>query len=162
MDNQTVSLSARLGELLLNRHATVTCAESCTGGGIASAITGIPGSSQWFQLGLVTYANSAKQQLLRLSPDVLAAEGAVSEAVVIEMARAALALADADISVAVSGVAGPDGGTEAKPVGTVWFCWILRDGSPVARCFRFPGDRAAVRTAAVQQALLGLIELLDN
>ena len=162
MDNQTVSLSARLGELLLNRHATVTCAESCTGGGIASAITGIPGSSQWFQLGLVTYANSAKQQLLRLSSDVLAAEGAVSEVVVIEMARAVLALADADISVAVSGVAGPDGGTEAKPVGTVWFGWMLRDGFPVARCFRFPGDRAAVRTAAVQQALLGLIELLEN
>ena len=162
MDNQTVSLSARLGELLLNRHATVTCAESCTGGGIASAITGIPGSSQWFQLGLVTYANSAKQQLLRLSPDVLAAEGAVSEVVVIEMARAVLALADADISVAVSGVAGPDGGTEAQPVGTVWFGWMLRDGFPVARCFRFPGDRAAVRTAAVQQALLGLIELLEN
>jgi len=162
MDNQTVSLSARLGELLLNRHATVTCAESCTGGGIASAITEISGSSQWFQLGLVTYANSAKQQLLGLSPDVLAAEGAVSEAVVIEMARAVLALADADISVAVSGVAGPDGGTEAKPVGTVWFCWMRRDGSPVARCFRFPGDRAAVRTAAVQQALLGLIELLEN
>tara|TARA_R110001592_G_scaffold103672_1_gene291938 strand:- start:62 stop:550 length:489 start_codon:yes stop_codon:yes gene_type:complete len=162
MDNQTVSLSARLGELLLNRHATVTCAESCTGGGIASAITGIPGSSQWFQLGLVTYANSAKQQLLGLSPDVLAAEGAVSEVVVIEMARAVLALADADISVAVSGVAGPDGGTEAKPVGTVWFGWMLRDGFPVARCFRFPGDRAAVRTAAVQQALLGLIELLEN
>ncbi len=78
------------------------------------------------------------------------------------MARAVLALADADISVAVSGVAGPDGGTEAKPVGTVWFCWMLRDGFPVARCFRFPGDRAAVRTAAVQQALLGLIELLEN
>lgn len=162
MDNQTVSLSARLGELLLNRHATVTCAESCTGGGIASAITGIPGSSQWFQLGLVTYANSAKQQLLGLSPDVLAAEGAVSEAVVIDMARAVLSLAGADISVAVSGVAGPDGGTEAKPVGTVWFGWMLRDGFPVARCFRFPGDRAAVRTAAVQQALLGLIELLEN
>ena len=162
MDNQTVSLSARLGELLLNRRATVTCAESCTGGGIASAITGIPGSSQWFQLGLVTYANSAKQQLLRLSPDVLAAEGAVSEVVVIDMARAVLSLAGADISVAVSGVAGPDGGTEAKPVGTVWFGWMLRDGFPVARCFRFPGDRAAVRTAAVQQALLGLIELLEN
>jgi nicotinamide-nucleotide amidase len=162
MNNQTVSLSARLGELLLNRHATVTCAESCTGGGIASAITGIPGSSQWFQLGLVTYANSAKQQLLGLSPDVLAAEGAVSEVVVIEMARAVLALADADISVAVSGVAGPDGGTEAKPVGTVWFGWMLRDGFPVVRCLRFPGDRAAVRTAAVQQALLGLIELLEN
>jgi len=162
MDNQTVSLSARLGELLLNRRATVTCAESCTGGGVASAITGIPGSSEWFQLGLVTYANSAKQQLLGLSPDVLAAEGAVSEAVVIDMARAVLSLAGADISVAVSGVAGPDGGTEAKPVGTVWFGWMLRDGFPVARCFRFPGDRAAVRTAAVQQALLGLIELLEN
>jgi nicotinamide-nucleotide amidase len=162
MDKQTVTLSARLGELLLNRHATVTCAESCTGGGVASAITHIPGSSQWFKLGLVTYANSAKQQLLGVSPDVLATEGAVSEAVVIEMARAVLALADADISVAVSGVAGPDGGTEAKPVGTVWFCWMLRDGSPVARCFRFPGDRVAARAAAVQQALLGLIELLDN
>ncbi|TNE83508.1 MAG: nicotinamide-nucleotide amidohydrolase family protein [Gammaproteobacteria bacterium] len=162
MENSIRTLANRLGDLLLRSNATVTCAESCTGGGIASAITDISGSSSWFRLGLVTYANSAKQQLLGVSPQTLAAEGAVSEAVVMEMAQGALALAEADIAVAVSGIAGPGGGMPDKPVGTVWFCWLRGDGKRLTRCMHFEGDRSSVRTASVLHALTGLINLLDN
>ncbi|WP_461481594.1 CinA family protein [Porticoccus sp.] len=162
MEKTIHTLATRLGEMLLQGNATVTCAESCTGGGIASAITDVPGSSSWFRLGLITYANSAKQQLLGVSAQTLAEQGAVSEAVVVEMARGALALAGADIAVAVSGIAGPDGGTPDRPVGTVWFCWASRSGDRVTRCLHFDGDRGAVRAASVLQALTGLINLLDN
>ncbi len=162
MENSIDILAARLGDVLLSSNATVTCAESCTGGGIASAITDIAGSSSWFRLGLVTYANSAKQQLLGVSPQTLSAQGAVSEAVVREMARGVLNLAEADIAVAVSGVAGPGGGTVEKPVGTVWFCWLHRNGVSTTRCLHFEGDRRTVRAASVLQALTGLINLLEN
>ena len=140
----------------------MTCAESCTGGGIASAITDIAGSSQWFHAGFVTYANDAKQQLLRVSPETLVSEGAVSGAVVRQMAEGALMATSADIAVAVSGVAGPDGGTEDKPVGMVWFAWAMKNGVVTTLCVQFEGDRAAVRQAAVEQALIGLNEVLKN
>ncbi len=162
MENSIHIIATRLGDLLLSSHATVTCAESCTGGGIANAITDIAGSSSWFQLGLITYANSAKQQLLGVSPQTLSEQGAVSEAVVREMAQGVLDLAQADIAVAVSGIAGPDGGTAERPVGTVWFCWLHRNGVSVTRCLHFEGDRQAVRAASVLQALTGLINLLEN
>ncbi|MEH6617786.1 MAG: nicotinamide-nucleotide amidase [Porticoccus sp.] len=162
MNSDTEDLPSQLGELLLSRRFTVTCAESCTGGGIARAITDIAGSSQWFHAGFVTYANEIKQQLLGVSPEVLASEGAVSEAVVKQMAEGALNASGADIAVAVSGVAGPDGGTEEKPVGTVWFAWATTNGSVVTHCSQFVGDRGAVRKAAVEQALKGLIQVLKN
>ncbi|MEH6469355.1 MAG: nicotinamide-nucleotide amidase [Porticoccus sp.] len=162
MNSDTEDLSSQLGELLLSRQFTVTCAESCTGGGIARAITDITGSSQWFHAGFVTYANEIKQQFLGVSPEVLASEGAVSEAVVKQMAEGALNASGANIAVAVSGVAGPDGGTEEKPVGTVWFAWATTNGSVVTHCNQFVGDRAAVRKAAVDQALKGLIKVLKN
>ncbi len=162
MSSHIKDLSTQLGELLLFRQFTVTCAESCTGGGIASAITDIAGSSQWFQAGFVTYANDAKQQLLRVSPETLVSEGAVSGAVVRQMAEGALMATCADIAVAVSGVAGPDGGTEDKPVGTVWFAWAMKNGVVTTLCVQFKGDRATVRQAAVEQALMGLIEMLKN
>ncbi|MEH6466184.1 MAG: nicotinamide-nucleotide amidase [Porticoccus sp.] len=162
MNSDTKDLSSQLGELLLSRQFTVTCAESCTGGGIARAITDIAGSSQWFHAGFVTYANEIKQQFLGVSPEILASEGAVSEAVVKQMAEGALNASGADIAVAVSGVAGPDGGTEEKPVGTVWFAWATTNGSVVTHCNQFVGDRAAVRKAAVDQALKGLIKVLKN
>ncbi|TNF01433.1 MAG: nicotinamide-nucleotide amidohydrolase family protein [Gammaproteobacteria bacterium] len=162
MDTSTRMLAQQLGELLLSKNATVTCAESCTGGGIASAITDIPGSSSWFRLGVVTYANITKQSMLNVSAATLAREGAVSEDVVIEMARGALVKADADISVAVSGIAGPDGGSEAKPVGTVWFCWARADGETSTACQHFEGDRQQVRLGAVKAALTGLIDLLKK
>lgn len=175
MSNSTQSqksLAAELGELLQSKSLTVTCAESCTGGGIASAITDIPGSSQWFHMGFVTYANQSKQQLLGVAPDVIAQEGAVSQAVVEDMALGALNVSSANIAVAVSGVAGPGGGSEDKPVGLVWFCWAKStgsaksgDSSPVvleSRSCQFEGGRSDVRVAAIQQALVGLISILKK
>lgn len=162
MNSHIKDLSTQLGELLLSRQFTVTCAESCTGGGIASAITDIAGSSQWFHAGFVTYANDVKQQLLHVSPETLVSEGAVSGAVVRQMAAGALMATGSDIAVAVSGVAGPDGGTEDKPVGMVWFAWAMKNGVVTTLCVQFEGGRASVRQAAVEQALIGLIEVLKN
>jgi len=158
-DRQIRLAAEALGSALNERGWRVATAESCTGGGIAAAITEVPGSSGWFEYGLVTYANRAKQQLLGVPGATLASGGAVSEAVVAQMVRGALALSEADLAVAVSGVAGPDGGSAEKPVGTVWLAWGCRsDDGPVvrARCCHFPGDRAAVRA---QTVLLALREL---
>lgn len=135
---------------------TVATAESCTGGWIAKALTDVAGSSAAFGFGVVSYSNDAKQALLGVSADTLAAHGAVSEAVVAEMARGALELSGADTAVAVSGIAGPEGGTPGKPVGTVWFAWAIRNGSQVAVATdrqRFDGDRDAVRRLSVLHAL---------
>lgn len=145
-----------LGRALGKRGWRVATAESCTGGGIAAAITEVAGSSGWFEYGLVTYANRAKQQLLGVSEATLASEGAVSEAVVTQMVRGALMLSGADLAVAVSGVAGPGGGSPDKPVGTVWLAWGQRGNEDVAvraRCCHFPGDREAVRAQTVWLAL---------
>ena len=138
---------------------TVATAESCTGGWIAKALTDVAGSSAVFGYGVVSYSNAAKQDLLGVSPVTLENHGAVSEATVTEMARGALSLSNADIAVAVSGIAGPEGGTEDKPVGTVWFAWANRDGSSImtrsdVRCF--DGDRASVREQTVIHALAGM------
>ncbi|KJS05619.1 MAG: hypothetical protein VR73_12015 [Gammaproteobacteria bacterium BRH_c0] len=152
----TFELAATLGAQLLARGWRVTCAESCTGGGIAAAITDVAGSSHWFETGFVTYANGAKERLLGVSASTLALSGAVSEAVVREMAQGALRQAGADIAVAVSGVAGPDGGSAEKPVGTVWLAWASANGVETRLC-QFSGDRAAVRRQAVQVALEGLL-----
>ena len=135
----------------------VTLAESCTGGWIAKLLTDIAGSSAWFGQGVVTYSNSAKGRLLGVPEDLLAAHGAVSEEVVRRMASGALDAAQADVSVAVSGVAGPGGGTVAKPVGTVWLGWALRSGFVISRRERFDGDRDAIRRAAVAAALNGVL-----
>jgi len=169
MNNHAELLAVQLGELLLSQGLTVTCAESCTGGGVASAITDVPGSSQWFHSGFVTYANQSKQQLLGVSPDVLLSEGAVSRAVVELMAIGALKVSDSDIAVAVSGIAGPGGGTLDKPVGLVWFCWATScsgmdvvDVNVQTRSFQFQGGRSAVRSAAIEQALEGLVDILKK
>lgn len=150
----------QLGARLLAAGLTVTTAESCTGGGIAKALTACNGSSQWFEFGFVTYANRAKQQLLGVSEASLNSYGAVSEAVVLEMARGALAVSGADLAVAVSGIAGPGGGSQEKPVGTVWFCWQRCGGDPRTHCFQFEGNRAAVRTQAIEAGLQGLWAML--
>ena len=120
-----LQLAAELGDALQLRQWRVATAESCTGGGIAAAITAIPGSSNWFEYGLVTYANAAKQHLLGVDSETLSNEGAVSENVVRQMAAGTLSLTGADIAVAVSGIAGPGGGSAEKPVGTVWFAWAI-------------------------------------
>lgn len=152
-DEQMMQLSQRLGRLLAGRGATLTTAESCTGGWVAKAITDIAGSSAWFERGFVTYSNEAKSQMIGVSPETLAAQGAVSEAVVRQMAQGALAAAGADYAVSVSGIAGPDGGSEQKPVGTVWFGFAAADGRVLAFRECFSGDREAVRRQATGYAL---------
>ena len=153
-------LSTALGEKLLARGWRVATAESCTGGGVAAAITAIAGSSEWFEYGIVSYANSAKEKLLHVKSETLLQDGAVSQAVVKQMITGVLALADADIAVAVSGIAGPSGGTPEKPVGTVWIAWGLASGITHSKRFQFLGDRAAVQQQSVVEALKGLLNLL--
>ncbi|MFO1388891.1 CinA family protein [Cellvibrio sp.] len=150
-------LSQVLGEKLLARKWRVATAESCTGGGVAAAITAIAGSSAWFEYGIVSYANQAKEKLLHVDSHTLSTEGAVSRSVVEQMVKGALALSGADIAVAVSGVAGPSGGTENKPVGTVWFAWGLSSGVVDTKLFHFAGDRAAIQQQSVVAALNGLL-----
>jgi nicotinamide-nucleotide amidase len=154
----TFDLAVRLGRSLEDRRWIVATAESCTGGLIAGAITDIAGSSGWFDRGFVTYSNGAKVDMLGVRRETLEAHGAVSEATVREMAAGALERSRADITVAVTGVAGPSGGTPDKPVGLVCFAWACRGGAIEARTERFGGDRAAVRAATVETALQGLIE----
>jgi nicotinamide-nucleotide amidase len=156
-------LAQQLGEALQANGLMVATAESCTGGWVAEAITDIAGSSRWFERGFVTYSNEAKQEMLEVSVETLARFGAVSEAVVKEMARGALDYSHAGISVAVSGVAGPGGGSSEKPVGTVWFAWALRAGGRewTAQEY-FLGDRRAVRRQSVVRALRGLLDVLEQ
>lgn len=146
---------------ILKQHARrLVTAESCTGGAIAAALTSLAGSSEWFERGLVTYSNAAKQDLLGVSAALLETHGAVSEEVVRAMALGALSRSPAHVSVAVSGVAGPGGGTPAKPVGTVCLAWADVDGRTISRTVRFSGDRQAVRAQATYAALRGLLEFL--
>ncbi len=153
------ALARRTGEALLAADRRVATAESCTGGWIAKALTDVPGSSSWFGLGLVTYSNDAKHSLLDVRAETLEEQGAVSEETVREMAAGALAASGADIAVAVSGIAGPDGGTPDKPVGTVWFAWAVSGATPVtyAECVHFDGDRETVRRRSVCHALGGVL-----
>ena len=135
-------LAAELGQLLLERALLITTAESCTGGLIAGAITDIAGSSAWFEQGLVTYSNIAKQALLGVDETILASHGAVSKACVLAMANGALRKSGADIAVSVSGIAGPGGATEGKPVGTVWLSWVSANRDFIdAEVFYFVGNR---------------------
>src|SRR5688572_22218189 len=161
MDDHLHQLSQRLGEQLLQRNWRIATAESCTGGGVAAAITAIPGSSAWFEYGIVSYANAAKEKLLGVSSETLDREGAVSEAVVIEMARGVLALSGADIAVAISGVAGPSGGSPEKPVGTVWFAWTAATGKIKTELKYFDGDRVEVQRLAVLWALKGVSDFFQ-
>lgn len=146
-----------LARALKSRGWMACTAESCTGGAIAAAMTDLAGSSAWFDRGFVTYSNEAKQDMLGVHEGTLARYGAVSRETVHEMAAGALARSRADLSVAVSGIAGPDGGTPEKPVGTVWIAWAGPDGVE-AVCESFAGDRAAVREATVTRALEGLLQ----
>lgn len=154
-----LQLATALGEALRPRAWRVATAESCTGGGVAAAITAIPGSSAWFEYGLVTYANAAKQHLLGVDSTTLVNEGAVSESVVRQMVAGALALSGAEMAVAISGVAGPGGGSAEKPVGTVWFAWEVAKGPNLTACHHFRGDRCAIQQQAVAVALEGLLKL---
>ena len=162
LNNQLETLAARVGERLLARKLLLAAAESCTGGWVAEAVTAVAGSSAWFDCGFVTYSNEAKQRLLDVPASLLeyGGPGAVSEETVLAMTAGAIANSRARVAVAVSGIAGPDGGSAEKPVGTVWIAWQW-ERRKLAREFRFSGDRTAVREAAVLAALEGLLALLD-
>ncbi|QID16509.1 CinA family protein [Nitrogeniibacter mangrovi] len=153
MDNALTDLARRTGELLERKGWILSTAESCTGGWIAEAITAIPGSSGWFDCGFVTYSNTAKTRLLGVPPALLATHGAVSEAVVRAMVAGALAGSEANVAVAVSGVAGPTGGSPAKPVGTVCLAWAWPGAEVLAETCHFEGDREAIRRQTVIHAL---------
>lgn len=157
MDEALYELAVEAGHWLRRRSARLTTAESCTGGWVAKAVTDVAGSSDWFERGFVTYSNESKQEMLGVRTSTLERVGAVSEAVVREMAAGALAHSRAQWAVAVSGVAGPGGGSADKPVGTVWIAWTNDEGRGWARRFRFDGDREAVRRSTVMAALSGLI-----
>ena len=157
----TPALVALLADLLRGRQWMLATAESCTGGLIAGACTVLAGSSDWFERGLVTYSNAAKTELLGVDAALIAAHGAVSEAVARAMAQGAVARSHARVAVAVTGVAGPGGGSTEKPVGTVWFGWSV-DGQLRSERRRFGGDRAAVRAATVHYALQSLVHFLRN
>lgn len=161
MQIATFNLARELGSLLLARSWQVTCGESCTGGGIASAITAVPGCSSWFGAGFVTYSNQHKTRMLGVKEATLLRVGAVSREVVEEMAAGALVAVGADIAVAVSGIAGPEGGSDAKPVGTVWLAWATRDNVDTV-CRHLAGDRESIRSQAVDIALQGLIERIKS
>ncbi|MFA5371817.1 MAG: nicotinamide-nucleotide amidohydrolase family protein [Sideroxydans sp.] len=155
-------LAAQVGGALKAHGLMLATAESCTGGGVAQAITGIAGSSAWFERGFITYSNLSKQQMLGVAEATLITYGAVSEATVRAMVAGALRHSEAQVALAVSGVAGPDGGTPDKPVGTVWFAWGLKNGMTFARLHQLQGGRDKVRAQAVHIALLGVSELLQQ
>jgi len=157
-DRDAAALAVALGRALLARGRRVTVAESCTGGLVAGAITAVAGSSDWFDMGFVTYSNDAKVALLGVPESVLAAHGAVSEETARAMAAGALAKSGADLAAAVTGIAGPSGGTPAKPVGTVCFAWAAKGGAVESATRHFDGDRAAVRAESVNFVLDGLVQ----
>ncbi len=157
-DHELDALARRVGEALANRRLWLATAESCTGGWIAEAVTAVAGSSGWFDRGFVTYSNDAKADMLGVRATTLETHGAVSEATVGEMAAGALDHSRADLAVAVSGVAGPGGGSPAKPVGTVCLAWARRDGPTGVVTVHLDGDRAAVRRQTVILALQGVLE----
>jgi nicotinamide-nucleotide amidase len=156
---QAQAQAQELAQALLARRWMLATAESCTGGMIAARCTDLAGSSAWFDRGFVTYSNEAKTELLGVDRQLITQEGAVSEAVARSMAQGAVAHSQAQVAVAVTGVAGPAGGSIDKPVGTVWLAWCI-DGVVDAERVLFPGDRAAVREATTQHALQGLIQRL--
>ena len=155
-------LADRLSRSCLAQQQMLMTAESCTGGWVAKICTDLPGSSGWFEQGFVTYSNRAKQTMLGVSAETLSGHGAVSEAVVLEMAAGALEHGNGNLAVAISGIAGPGGGTHFKPLGTVWIAWQQKGSTATARRFHFDGDRAAVRFQAVEAALEGLIGLVQE
>lgn len=156
------ALAADLGRRFVARGWRVATAESCTGGLVAGAITSVAGSSDWFERGFVTYSNEAKLQMLGVPSELLDRHGAVSEPVAIAMARGAVGGSRADCAVSITGIAGPGGGSPAKPVGMVCIGLATRDGNARARTFQFDGSRAEVRRASVVAALEGLGTLLDD
>ena len=161
-DTDLARLAIDLGASLRRKRAKLAVAESCTGGWVSKCVTDVAGSSQWFDRGFVAYTNRAKQDLLGVSPQGLLQFGAVSAQVAKEMAEGALIRSNGDVALAITGIAGPDGGSPDKPVGTVWFAWAARGQTTETRQMRFDGDRDMVRRAAVAAALAHMIELVES
>jgi len=155
-EKDLIAAARTLGAALKDTDLSLATAESCTGGWVAKVMTDIEGSSAWFDRGFVTYTNESKQEMLGVSAKTLSIHGAVSEATVEEMAQGALRHSHADLSLAISGIAGPGGGTADKPVGTVYFAWASRDGWMTAENKIFKGDRDIIRMQAVLTALQGI------
>ncbi len=155
-------LAAQVGGLLKAHGLMLATAESCTGGGVAHTITDVAGSSAWFERGFITYSNLSKQQMLGVSEATLDRHGAVSEAAVREMVAGALGNSAAQVALAVSGIAGPEGGAPDKPVGTVWFAWGIKNGATHAQRRQLGGGRAEVRAQSVHVALQGVLDLLGG
>ncbi len=161
-DQELFELAKRVGHRLLNSGRRLVTAESCTAGWIAKAVTDVAGSSEWLECGYVTYSNLSKMRDLGVADHTLEKHGAVSDATVREMAAGALRVSGADVAVSVSGIAGPDGGTLEKPVGTVWFCVAVRRGDGaelISKVELFPGDRESVRRFTVEHALQLILRL---
>lgn len=155
-------LAEKVGETLKKRGLMLAAAESCTGGGVAYALTSIAGSSEWFERGFVTYTNLAKQEMLAVNEEILQAHGAVSEQTVLAMAQGAIDHSAAKVALAISGIAGPGGATEQKPVGMVCFAWVYDGQHQHSEVQYFSGDRQAVREQAIEYALQGVLELLNE
>jgi nicotinamide-nucleotide amidase len=161
-DNSLAEIARELARSLTAAGATLAAAESCTGGWIAKCCTDLAGSSAWFERGFVTYSNEAKMAMLGVDQDTLASDGAVSEIVAIQMAEGACSRAGTDAALAVTGVAGPGGGTAEKPVGTVWFAWACAGRGVRSAVMHFSGDRQAVRRQSVAYALKGMLISVDE
>ncbi len=161
-DQELFASAVRVGQSLLEERLRLVTAESCTAGWIAKALTDVAGSSRWFECGYVTYSDAAKIRDLGVSAATIAAHGAVSEQTVREMATGAIRVSGADIAVAVSGIAGPDGGSPQKPVGTVWLCVARRSGEIFTAVERFPGNRENVRRLTVERALQRVVNLVSS
>lgn len=159
MTEDITQLAQLLGNQLSTKGWQISCAESCTGGGVGYAITSISGSSAWFKKGFITYSNEAKHELLGVSEGTLTQFGAVSAQTVEEMAAGAAKQANAEVAIAISGIAGPDGGTPDKPVGTVWFGFFI-NGQNISQKLLINGDRQAVRIKAIEFALSNTLKLL--
>ncbi len=156
------SIMSKLAELAIQHNLMLGTAESCTGGLIAKTATDLTGSSQWFSRGIVTYSNTAKEEMLGVPAVTLQQFGAVSEQTVLAMVEGLLGSDEVNIGVSVSGIAGPGGGTKEKPVGTIWIGWKLRQNPAFARCFHFQGDRHEIRLQACVAAISGLIDCIEN
>ncbi len=162
IENDLVKLAERLGQVLKAQNKTIATAESCTGGLIAAIITEIPGSSAWFDRGFVTYSDQAKVDMLTVLPETLAKFGAVSAETAQEMAGGALANSQADWSVAVTGIAGPDGGSNDKPVGTVYIAWMKKAGTPKVERLQLTGNRAQIRKITAKKIFEKLVTAIPN
>ena len=159
-DDELIERASEIGRALVDAGMTLATAESCTGGWVGRVLTAVPGSSNWYERGFVTYSNAAKSEMLGVSVGILTRDGAVSEATARAMAQGTLAHSRAQVADAITGVAGPAGGTADKPVGTVWIAWAREGRDTRVQRFQFKGDREAVRRQSVAVALDGLLTMV--